>query len=176
MINNRPQVHDYIRAAVRRRFPCSRARDGHRPGLRGGNFGLAATRSAERTPRSPGRMPRQHPEDCHSRRRHRRDLVDQCSAYACPMHACARPPRRAPSTRQSPRNRSSPATSRRAHPAYACVRRIDKASRKSPEKPGPSTPPRTRTRWSQRCAYAKEREEPEELVAGVMREPTTVQL
>jgi hypothetical protein len=64
--------------------------------------------------------------------------VDQGTAYAFPMRAHARPPRRTTSTCRPPRNRSSPATSRRAHPAYACVRRIDKAPRKTPEKPGPS--------------------------------------
>ena len=79
-------------------------------------------------------MPRQHPED-HFGRGPRRDLVDQCSAYACPMRAHAKLTRRTKSTCRSPRNRNSPGRSRRAHPACACVRRvrrIDKAPRKSP--------------------------------------------
>ena len=118
-------------------------------------------------------MPWQHPED-HFGRGPLRDLVDQCSAYACPMRAHARLTRRTTSTCRSPRNRSSPATSRRAHPAYACVRRIDKAPRKTPEKLGSSTRAPARTRWSQRCAYAKARDEPDELVAGVTRPRTTI--
>ena len=134
---------------------------------------VSGTRSTERAPRARDAMPRQHLE-VHFGRRHRRDLVDQCSAYACPMHAHARPLRRATSTCRSPRNRSSPATSRRAHPAYACVRRIDKAPRKTPEKLASPTGARTRTCWSQRCAYAKGREEIEELVAGVTRQRTTI--
>jgi hypothetical protein len=100
--------------------------------------------SAESAARSLDAMPRQDAED-HLRRRHLQDLVDQGSAYACPMHAHARPPRRAASTRPPPRNRSSAATSQRAHPAYACVRSVDKAPRKTPERLGSSTRPRTRT-------------------------------
>ena len=129
----------------------------------------SGTRSTERAPRAPDAIPRQHLED-HFGRRHRRDLVDQCSAYACPMHAHARPLRRATSACRSPPNRSSPATSRHAHPAYACVRRTDEAPRKRPEKLGSSTRVPTRTRWSQRCAYAKGRDKPDELVAGASRE------
>ena len=132
----------------------------------------AAPRVANACPERPDAMPWQHPED-HFGRGPRRDFVDQCSAYACPVHAYARPPRRTTSTCRSPRNRSSPATSRRARPAYACVRRTDKAPRKSPEKLGSSTRVPARTRWSQPCAYASEREEPDELVAGVGFEPTT---
>jgi len=127
---------------------------------------LGATGSTERAPRSPNGMPRQHPED-HFGRGPRRDLVDQCSAYACTMRAHARPPRRTTSTCRSPRTRSSAAALHRAHSAYACVCRADKAPRKIPEKLGSSTRVPARTRWSQRCAYAKEREEPEQLVAGV---------
>ena len=123
----------------------------------------SGSRSTERTPRSPDAIPRQHLK-VHFGRHHLRDLVDQCSAYACPMRAYARPPRRTTSTCRSPRNRSSPATSRRAHPAYACVCRIDKAPRKTPEKLGSSTRAPARTRWSQRCAYAKGRDKPDELV------------
>ena len=117
-------------------------------------------------------MPRQQARD-HFGRGPRRDLVDQCSAYACPMRAHARLTRRTTSTCRSPRNRSSPATSRRAHPAYACVCRVDKAPRKTPEKLGSSTRAPARTRWSQRCAYAKAREEPDELVAGGRRDEAT---
>lgn len=95
------------------------------------------------------------------------DLVEQCSAYACPVHAYARSPRLEADPCPSACNRSSPATSRRVHPAYACVRSVDRGARKSPEKLGSSTRPPARTRWSQRCAYARVREEPDELVAGV---------
>ena len=109
-------------------------------------IGRSCTGSTERTPRSPDGMSRQHPEGA-LRARSRRDLLDQCSAYACPMRAHARLPRRTASTCRSPRNRSSPATSRRERPAYACVRRIDKAPRKSPEKLGSSTRVPERTRW-----------------------------
>jgi hypothetical protein len=84
------------------------------------------------------------------------------------MRTHARLPRRTASTCRSQRNRSSPATFRRAYPAYACVRRTDKAPRKSPEKLESSTRVPARTRWSGRCAYAKEREQPNELVAGVI--------
>jgi len=98
------------------------------------------------------------------------DLVEQCSAYACPVHAYARSPRLEADPCPSACNRSSPATSRRVHPAYACVRSVDRGARKSPEKLGSSTRPPARTRWSQRCAYAKYREEPDELVAGVTRQ------
>ena len=94
------------------------------------------------------------------------DLVDQGSAYACPMHAYARPPRKATSTCQSAQHRSSPATSRCAHPAYACLCSLDKVPRKSPEKPVDNAELPTRTRWSQRFASAKGRAAPEELVAG----------
>jgi hypothetical protein len=120
-----------------------------------------ARRDAATAPRGPLRA------------RSPRDLVDQGSAYACPMRAYARPPRRTTSTCLSPRNRSSPATSRRARPAYARVGRTDKAPRNPPEKLGSSTRVPPRTRWSGRCAYAKRREDPDELVAGVGFEPTT---
>ena len=122
----------------------------------------SARRDAMATPRGPLRA------------RSRRDLLDQCSAYACPMRAHARPPRRTASTCRPPRNRSSPVTSRRSHPAYACVRRFDKTPRKTPEKLGSSTRVPARTRWSQRFAYAKEREQPDELVAGVIDQRATV--
>jgi len=79
----------------------------------------------------PDVEPPQHPEDCHSRRLHRRDLVDQCSAYACPMRAHAGVLRATTSTCWPARSRSSRATSRRAHPAYAYVRSVDKAPRNS---------------------------------------------
>jgi len=98
----------------------------------------------------------------------RRDPVDEGGAYACPTRAHAAAPRRAASTRPPPRTRSSAAASHRAHPACACVRRIDKAPRKSPEKLGCSARVPARTRWSQRWAYAKERDEPGELVAGAL--------
>ena len=55
----------------------------------------------------------------------------------------------------------------------ACVRRIDKAPRKTPEKLASPTIARTRNRWSGRRAYAQRRAEPDELVAGVGFEPTT---
>ncbi len=132
----------------------------------------SGTRSTERAPRAPDAIPRQH-IDNHFGRRHRRDLVDQCSAYACPMHAYAIPPRTATSTCRPPRNRSSPATSRRAHPAYACQRRVDKAPRKTPDKPVDNADAPTRICWPQRCSYAEGREEPEELVAGAGFEPAT---
>jgi len=61
----------------------------------------------------------------------RRDLLDQCSAYACPMRAYARPPCRPPQLAPPPRTRSSAAATQRAHPACACVRRIDKAPKKA---------------------------------------------
>jgi len=122
----------------------------------------SARRDAMATPRGP------------LRGRSRPDLLDQCSAYACPMRAHARLHRRTASTCRSQRNRSSPVTSRRARPAYACVRRIDKAPRNSPEKLGSSTPPRTRHRWSQRCAYAKAHDEADELVAGVQNQHPTI--
>jgi hypothetical protein len=92
--------------------------------------------------------------------------ISLISAYACPMRAHARVLRATTSTCRPPRTRSSPATSRHAHPAYACVCRTDKAPRKTPEKLGSSTPVPARTRWSLRCACAKERDEPDELVAG----------
>ena len=122
----------------------------------------SARRDAMATPRGPLRA------------RSRRDLLDQCSAYACPMRAYARLPRKTASTCRTPRNRSPLATPRRAHLAYACVRRIDKAPRKSPENLESSTGLPARRRWSQRCAYAKERSEPDELVAGVTRPRTTI--
>ena len=114
----------------------------------------SGTRSAERPPRSSDAMPRQHPEDHFGRGPHR-DLVDQCSACACPMRAHARAPRRRPSPRPSPRNRSSPATYRRAHHASACVRSVDKAPRKTPEKPAPPTSAETKNRWSGTCTPAR---------------------
>ena len=89
------------------------------------------------------------------RARSSRDLVDQCSAYACPMRAHARLLRRTTSTCRSPRNRSSPATSRRAHPAYACVRSIDQAPRKTPEKLASPPSAGTRNRLSGACAPAR---------------------
>jgi hypothetical protein len=46
-----------------------------------------------------------------------RDLVEQGSAYACHLHANARPPRRTASTCRSPRTRSSAAT-RAAPPCH----------------------------------------------------------
>ena len=136
--------------------------------------------SRERSQRAPRARP-DRPTRCHGSnpeehfgRGPGRDLVDQCSAYACPMRAHARLTRRTTSTCRSPRNRSSPVTSRRAHPAYACVCRIDKAPRKTPEKLGSSTRVPARTRWSQRCAYAKGRDKPDELVAGVIDQRATV--
>ena len=68
------------------------------------------------------------------------------------MRAHARLPRRTTSTCRSPRNRSSPPTSRRAHPAYACVRSVDKVPRNPPEKLASPTPAGTRNRWSGACA------------------------
>ena len=121
-----------------------------------------ATIEISRTETADGKTPKLKPAEAPWAARD----VDQCSAYACPMRAYARPPRRTISTCRLPRNRSSPATSRRAHPAHACVRSVDKAPRKTPEKLGSSTRAPGRTRWSQRCAYAKERDEPDELVAG----------
>jgi len=53
------------------------------------------------------------------------------------------------------------------HPAYACVRRLDKAPRKRPDKPVDISGAPIQTCWSGECAYAKGREEPDELVAGV---------
>ena len=99
-------------------------------------------------------MPRQHLEVDFGRH-HRRDLVDQCSAYACPMRAHARLTRRTTSTCRPARSRSSPATSRRAHPAHACVRRLDKAPRKTPEKLASPTGAETRNRWSGACTPAR---------------------
>jgi len=65
----------------------------------------------------PDVKPPQHPEDCHSRRLHRRDLVDQCSAYACPMRAHAGVLRATTSTCWPPRTRSS-AAARAAPPCH----------------------------------------------------------
>ena len=64
-------------------------------------------------------------------------------------------PRWAPPDGHPARTRSSPATSRRAHPAYACVRRIDKAPRKSPEKLASPTSAGMRHRWSGACTPAR---------------------
>ena len=124
----------------------------------------SARRDAMATPRGPLRA------------RSRRDLLDQCSAYACPMRAHAKLPRRTTSTCRSPRNRSSPATSRRAHPAYACVGKVDRAPRKSPDKPVDIARAPTQTCWSGECAYAKEREDPDELVAGALSDRASTEL
>ena len=100
-------------------------------------------------------------------------VVEQGSAYACPMHAYAGSPRRATSNTPPARTRSSPATSRRAHPAPACVRSREQAPRNPPEKRAPPTPRPTRKCWSQGRALQREREEPTELVAGAGFEPAT---
>jgi hypothetical protein len=114
----------------------------------------SGTRSTERTPRSPTRCHGSNPED---RFGHgpRRDLVDQCSAYACPMHAHARLLRAMTSTCRLARTRSSPATSHRAHPACACVCRVDKAPRKAPEKLASPRAPDKRNRCSGACVPAR---------------------
>jgi len=75
------------------------------------------TGSAERTPRSPDGMSRQHPEGA-LRARSRRDLLDQCSGYAGPMRAYARPPRRTASTCRSP----EPQLTGHASPRTPCIR------------------------------------------------------
>jgi len=76
-----------------------------------------STSWASMTPDGRKDMPRGAPREGHLRRLHRRDLADQGSAYACPMHAHARPPRRA--TPPSPRTRSSAAAS---CPTTPCIR------------------------------------------------------
>ncbi len=53
------------------------------------------------------------------------------------------------------------------HPAYACVGRVEKAPRNSPDKPVGKSEAPTQTCWSDECAYATRRDEPDELVAGV---------
>jgi hypothetical protein len=116
---------------------------------------LGATGSTERAPRSPNGMPRQHPEG-HFGRGPRRDLVDQCSAYACTMRAHARRPRRTTSTCRSPRTRSSAAALHRAHSAYACVCRADKVPRNTPEKLASPTSTGTRNRCSGACTPARD--------------------
>ena len=112
------------------------------------------TGSAERAPRSPDAMRRQEPEDDFGRGP-RRNLVDQCSAYACPRRAHASGPRWAPPGGHPARKRSSPATSRCAHPASTCVRCVEQAPRNPPEKPASPTPARTRNRWSGACTPAR---------------------
>jgi hypothetical protein len=73
------------------------------------------------------------------------------------MHAYARPPRRTASKCRPARNRSSPAISRCAHPAYACLCSLDEAPRNPPEKLASLTSARTRKRWSGACALCTRR-------------------
>ena len=85
--------------------------------------------------------------------------VDQGTAYACPMHALCMPyactrSRATPGRLQQPaaRTRSPRATSRRAHPAPACVRNRGQAPRNPPEKLASPTRKPTRKCWSGRRA------------------------
>src|SRR5579875_3263214 len=71
------------------------------------------------------------------------------------MRAYAQPPRKARSSRYSGRNPSSPATSRRAHPAYPCTGHAEQAPRKTPENLASPTSLRTRNRWSGTCTPAR---------------------
>ena len=53
------------------------------------------------------------------------------------------------------------------YPAYAAYARLEKVPRKTPDKPVDNVHRRTRNSWSAKCACAREREKPPELVAGV---------
>jgi hypothetical protein len=97
-----------------------------------------------------------------------RDLVDQCSACACPGHAQATRPPRAPSTRRPARNRSSPVTSGPSTPlrthAYAGVIR---PREKAPRNPDLRRRPERETAGQAPVLYARDALTSGSMVAGV---------
>ena len=80
-----------------------------------------------------------------------RGSVDQCTAYACPVHPYAA----AAPTRSPPTNPPLSGRTRRATLPWHAPRGVDKAPRKTPEKLASPTSPGARNRWSGACTPAR---------------------